>query len=53
MKQNRLKYEEPILTVFTFNEKEIYTLTTSTEYDPDKIENGGNIPSIEDIINGQ
>lgn len=52
MKQNRLKYEEPIMNVFTFDEKEIYTLVTSTEYDPDKIE-GGDIPSIDNIIGGR
>lgn len=52
MKRNRLRYEEPIMNVFTFDQKEIYTLVTSTEYDPDKIENG-KVPSIDDIINGQ
>lgn len=49
MKQNRLKYEEPIISVSTLNEKEIFTLVTSAEYDSDKME-GGDVPSIDDII---
>ena len=53
MKQERLTYVEPVMNIREYTKHKIFTLTTSTEYDADKIENSGNIPSIDDIINGR
>ncbi len=52
MKQKRLTYKEPVMSVLTYDEMEIFTLTVSTEYDPDRWENG-NIPGIGDFLEGQ
>ena len=53
MKQERLTYVEPVMNIREYNKYKVFTLTTSTEYDPDKIENSGNVPSIDGIINGR
>lgn len=52
MRREKLKYREPVMCVLTYDENEVFTLTTSTEYDPNQWESG-NIPSIGDFLDRQ